>query len=87
MAAGVDFGGLFAGTVIMQRSEAADEAGAARLWSPASWQRTVLLIIAFVVFMLVRSVTSFKAEADVPAEALRRPDAGRTLTNILAALK
>jgi len=46
------------------------------------------LIIAFVVFMLVRSVNKLKkAEADVPAEEPSGPTQEELLTEILAALK
>ena len=46
------------------------------------------LIIAFVVFMLVKAVNSLqKAEAEVPAEAPAGPTQEQLLTEILAALK
>jgi large conductance mechanosensitive channel len=87
---GVDFGGLFANlNGDYATIEAADEAGAA-VFAYGRFIMAIInfLIIAFVVFMLVRSVNKLKkAEADVPAEAPAGPTQEELLTNILAALK
>lgn len=86
---GVDFGGLF----INLRGdyatiEAANEAGAA-VFAYGRFIMAIInfVIIAFVVFMLVRNVNKLKkAEEKAPA-APAGPTQEELLTNILAALK
>jgi large conductance mechanosensitive channel len=85
---GVDFGGLFANlNGDYATIEAADEAGAA-VFAYGRFIMAIInfLIIAFVVFMLVRSVNKLKkAEVEAPAPAGPTPE--ELLADILAALK
>jgi large conductance mechanosensitive channel len=87
---GVDFGGLFANlNGDYATIEAADEAGAA-VFAYGRFIMAIInfLIIAFVVFMLVRSVNKLKkAEVEVPAPAPEGPTQEELLADILAALK
>ena len=85
---GVDFGGLFANlNGDYATIEAADEAGAA-VFAYGRFIMAIInfLIIAFVVFMLVRSVNKLK-KAEVEAPAPARPTQEELLADILAALK
>jgi large conductance mechanosensitive channel len=87
---GVDFGGLFANlngdyTTI----EAADEAGAA-VFAYGRFIMAIInfLIIAFVVFKLVRTVNKLKkAQVEAPAPAPSGPTQEELLADILATLK
>jgi large conductance mechanosensitive channel len=89
---GVDFGGLFANlNGDYATIEAADEAGAA-VFAYGRFIMAIInfLIIAFVVFMLVRSVNKLKkaeVEVEVPAPAPEGPTQEELLADILAALK
>ena len=89
---GVDFGGLFANlNGDYATIEAADEAGAA-VFAYGRFIMSIInfLIIAFVVFMLVRSVNKLKkaeVEAPAPAPAPAGPTQEELLADILAALK
>jgi large conductance mechanosensitive channel len=87
---GVDFGGLFANlNGDYATIEAADEAGAA-VFAYGRFIMSIInfLIIAFVVFMLVRSVNKLKkAEVEAPAPAPAGPTQEELLADILAALK
>jgi large conductance mechanosensitive channel len=87
---GVDFGGLFVNlNGDFETIEAADEAGAA-VFAYGRFIMAIInfLIIAFVVFMLVRGVNKLKK---AKVEALELAPSGPTqeelLANILAALK
>ncbi len=85
---GVDFGGLFANlNGDYATIEAADEAGAA-VFAYGRFIMAIInfLIIAFVVFMLVRSVNKLK-KAEVEAPAPAGPTQEELLADILAALK
>lgn len=89
---GVDFGGLFANlNGDYATIEAADEAGAA-VFAYGRFIMAIInfLIIAFVVFMLIRSVNKLKkaeVEAPAPAPAPAGPTQEELLADILAALK
>ena len=87
---GVDFGGLFANLNGNYATiEAADEAGAA-VFAYGRFIMAIInfLIIAFVVFMLVRTVNKLKkAEVEAPAPAPSGPTQEELLAEILAALK
>jgi large conductance mechanosensitive channel len=87
---GIDFGGLFANlNGDYATIEAADEAGAA-VFAYGRFIMSIInfLIIAFVVFMLVRSVNKLKkAEVETPAPAPAGPTQEELLADILAALK
>jgi large conductance mechanosensitive channel len=87
---GVDFGGLFANlNGDYATIEAADEAGAA-VFAYGRFIMAIInfLIIAFVVFMLVRTVNKLKkAEVEAPAPAPSGPTQEELLADILAALK
>jgi large conductance mechanosensitive channel len=87
---GVDFGGLFANlNGDYATIEAADEAGAA-VFAYGRFIMAIInfLIIAFVVFMLVRTVNKLKkAEVEAPAPAPSGPTQEELLAEILAALK
>jgi large conductance mechanosensitive channel len=89
---GIDFGGLFANlNGDYATIEAADEAGAA-VFAYGRFIMAIInfLIIAFVVFMLIRSVNKLKkaeVEAPAPAPAPAGPTQEELLADILAALK
>jgi large conductance mechanosensitive channel len=87
---GVDFGGLFANlNGDYATIEAADEAGAA-VFAYGRFIMAIInfLIIAFVVFKLVRTVNKLKkAEVEAPAPAPSGPTQEELLADILAALK
>jgi large conductance mechanosensitive channel len=87
---GVDFGGLFANlNGDYATIEAADEAGAA-VFAYGRFIMAIInfLIIAFVVFMLVRTVNKLKkVEVEAPAPAPSGPTQEELLADILAALK
>jgi large conductance mechanosensitive channel len=87
---GVDFGGLFVNlNGDFATIEAADEAGAA-VFAYGRFIMAIInfLIIAFVVFMLVRGVNKLKkAKVEAPAPAPSGPTQEELLANILAALK
>jgi large conductance mechanosensitive channel len=87
---GVDFGGLFANlNGDYATIEAADEAGAA-VFAYGRFIMAIInfLIIAFVVFMLVRTVNKLKkAEVEAPAPAPSGPTQEELLADILATLK
>jgi large conductance mechanosensitive channel len=87
---GVDFGGLFVNlNGDFETIEAADEAGAA-VFAYGRFIMAIInfLIIAFVVFMLVRGVNELKkAKVEAPEPAPSGPTQEELLANILAALK
>jgi len=88
---GVDFSGMY---VLLGEGEyasiaAADEAGAA-VFAYGRFVMAIInfLIIAFVVFMLVKAVNKTKkAEPEAPAEEPAGPTQEELLADILAALK
>jgi large conductance mechanosensitive channel len=87
---GVDFGGLFANlNGDYATIEAADEAGAA-VFAYGRFIMAIInfLIIAFVLFKLVRTVNKLKkAEVEAPAPAPSGPTQEELLADTLAALK
>ena len=87
---GVDFSGMYAllGDGEYASIDAAEEAGAA-VFAYGRFIMAIInfLIIAFVVFMLVRTVNKMKKEEEPAAEEPAGPTQEELLADILAALK